>query len=62
MQASRRQVTTETMVMVNFLEASGAQAHPMFSGSGVFKAESVDGSLMGKVMNVNKEPLEWCMG
>ncbi|XP_072031284.1 N-acetylglutamate synthase, mitochondrial-like [Amphiura filiformis] len=61
LQANRQQVTTETMVMVNFLESSGARAHPMFSGSSVLKAESVDGTLKGEVSCVNKEPLEWCM-
>ncbi|XP_038048735.1 N-acetylglutamate synthase, mitochondrial-like [Patiria miniata] len=61
LQNSRHQVTTETMVMVNFLEASGAPAHPIFSGSNVLRAENVGRGTKGKVINVNKEALEWCI-
>ena len=49
------------MVMVNFLEASGAPAHPIFSGSNVLRAERIEGSTHGRVKSVNKEALEWCI-
>ncbi|XP_033096679.1 N-acetylglutamate synthase, mitochondrial-like [Anneissia japonica] len=63
LRASRRQVNQETMTMVNFLHASGTPAHPLFSGSNVLKADPAsDGSMMGKVVSVNTEPLEWCLG
>ncbi|XP_022102615.1 N-acetylglutamate synthase, mitochondrial-like isoform X2 [Acanthaster planci] len=61
LQNSRHQVTTETMIMVNFLEASGAPAHPIFSGSNVLRAESIGRGTKGKVTCVNKEALEWCI-
>ncbi|XP_033629478.1 N-acetylglutamate synthase, mitochondrial-like [Asterias rubens] len=61
LQNSRHKVTTETMVMVNFLEASGAPAHPIFSGSNVLRAERIEGSTHGRVKSVNKEALEWCI-
>lgn len=61
LQAIRRQVTTETMKMVNCLEANGAQAHPLFSGSNVFRAEADNGSSKGVIIDVNTEPLTWCI-
>ncbi|XP_063953050.1 N-acetylglutamate synthase, mitochondrial-like [Lytechinus pictus] len=63
LQASRSRVTTDTMTMVNFLQASGAPAHPLFSGSNVLQAEPVEeGASKGRVIHVNTEPLEWCIG
>lgn len=63
LQASRSRVTTDTMTMVNFLQASGAPAHPLFSGSNVLQAEAVEeGASKGRVVHVNTEPLEWCIG
>ncbi|XP_071942193.1 N-acetylglutamate synthase, mitochondrial-like [Antedon mediterranea] len=63
LQASRRRVNQETMTMVNFLQASGTPAHPLFPGSNVLKAEATPGSSkMGKVINVNTDPLQWCLG
>ncbi|XP_072181173.1 N-acetylglutamate synthase, mitochondrial-like [Diadema setosum] len=63
LQASRSRVRTDTMTMVNFLQASGAPAHPLFSGSNVLQAEPVgEGRSKGRVVHVNTEPLEWCIG
>ena len=41
-----------TMTMVNFLQASGAPAHPLFSGSNVLQAESIEGGSKGRVVHV----------
>lgn len=61
LQETRRRVTTETMTMVNYLQASGAHAHPLFSGSNVLRAEVEIGTSKGRVVHVNTEPLTWCI-
>ncbi|XP_006823230.2 N-acetylglutamate synthase, mitochondrial-like [Saccoglossus kowalevskii] len=61
LQASRYQLTTETMQMVNALEAHGAPAHPLFSGGNVLKADLTKSGFNGKITHVNTQPLEWCL-
>ncbi|XP_070569848.1 N-acetylglutamate synthase, mitochondrial-like [Ptychodera flava] len=61
-QAGRSQLTAETMAMVNKLEEHGAPAYPFFSGGCVLRVKPRDGlGFGGKIVDINTEPLEWCL-